>query len=357
MLLFTPGPVSVSKEVLNAQTQEMITHRGKDYQVLYKAILDKLKPMLNAQQVHIMTGSGTLGIEANVQNALPKDAKVLCLSNGAFGDRLLEHCQLYYETMHHRLNDAQGWSLERAKPHIDQAAQSGAKLLCIVHHETSPGILNNITEICQYAKQKGMLTLVDGTSAFPAYSIDHQKDGVDFYSWGSQKALACPPGLVIVSHSKDAIEAIQNSPIRSNYMNLKEFIKKQEKFENPNTPAVSILFSVQKALEIMEQNGGLNAYIAHHKNLSSLAKDEIQKMGFKLVVEPQFQSDTVVCFFTEKNKELNSLLQSKYSIKLGGGHADWKANSLRFCVMGDLDEQKVRQGLDALKKAKEQLNI
>ncbi|MEM4236069.1 MAG: hypothetical protein QXV44_03405, partial [Candidatus Anstonellaceae archaeon] len=62
-------------------------------------------------------------------------------------------------------------------------------------------------------------------------------------------------------------------------------------------------------------------------------------------------------FYTKKNKELNSLLQSKYGVKLGGGHADWKENSLRFCVMGDIDFEKINYALDSLKKAKEELNI
>ncbi|MFH1094683.1 MAG: aminotransferase class V-fold PLP-dependent enzyme, partial [Candidatus Micrarchaeota archaeon] len=204
MMLFTPGPVAVNPKIAQAQAGEMITHRGKQYQALYKPIIEELKAMLGAAEVHIMTGSGTLGIEANVQNALPAGGKALVLSNGAFGDKLKEHCQLYYETRFERLKDAQGWDLERATPYIDKAAEEGARLFCMVHHETSPGILNRIREICLYAKSRGMLTLLDGTSAWPAYPLDHEADGVDFYSWASQKAMGCPPGLAVVSHSPAA---------------------------------------------------------------------------------------------------------------------------------------------------------
>ena len=223
MLLFTPGPVSIKQEVLQAQVQEMITHRGSQYQAIYKPLIEKIISLSNAKEAHIITGSGTAAIEANMQNALAKDGKALVLSNGAFGDNLASHAKLYYQTIFIRQNDAKGWNLERAKPHIDAAVADGAKLLCMVHHETSPGILNRISEICTYAKSKGMLTLVDGTSAFPAYSINHQNDGVDFYSWASQKAAACPPGISVVSHSQDALSAIDSSPIRSNYFNLKAF--------------------------------------------------------------------------------------------------------------------------------------
>lgn len=356
MLLFTPGPVAVRKEILEAQTKEMITHRGSQYQAVYKPIITQLKTLLNAEEVHIMTGSGTLGIEANVQNALPKDGKALVISNGAFGDVLKGHCQIYYETEFARLNDAKGWNLERAKPHIDAAAQKGVKLFCMVHHETSPGILNKIGEICNYAKEKGMLTLVDGTSAFPAYPLNHAVDGVDFYSWASQKAIGCPPGIVIVSHSKDAIAAIEASPKRSNYMNLKAFRKEALKFENPNTPAISTIYALQKALEMLGKEGH-PAFIQRHKEMTDYVKKEIVRMGFKLVVEEEYQSNTVTAFFTSKNSELNKLLQSKYGVKFGGGHADWKENSLRFCVMGDVDMEKARIGITALENAKKELGV
>ncbi|MFA5108740.1 MAG: aminotransferase class V-fold PLP-dependent enzyme [Candidatus Micrarchaeia archaeon] len=357
MLLFTPGPVSVKKEVLAAQAQEMITHRGSQFQSIYKPLLQKIISLSNAAQAHVITGSGTAAIDANMQSALPKEGKALVISNGAFGDKLGEHAKLYYpSSIFIRQNDAKGWTLERAKPHIDKAAADGAKLFCMVHHETSPGILNKMSEICNYAKSKGMLTLVDGTSAFPAYTLNHQKDGVDFYSWASQKAAACPPGVSVVSHSEDAISAIESNPVRSIYLNLKAFRKNAAKFETPNTTAVSLVWALSKSFEIIDAEG-INNFISRHEKFAKIARDEIQKMGFKLVVEPGFESSTVVAFYTQKNADLNKLLQSKYGVKLGGGHADWKDNSLRFCTMGDLDEAKIRQGLDALKKAKAELGI
>ncbi|MEM4209594.1 MAG: aminotransferase class V-fold PLP-dependent enzyme, partial [Candidatus Anstonellaceae archaeon] len=329
MLLFTPGPVAVPKEVALAQTKEMITHRGKEFQELYTRLTQKIKKMVDATGVHIITGSGTAAVEANVQNALEDGGVALVLSNGAFGDKLYSHCKLYYKTIYHRFYNAAGIDLKVAKPHIDNAIEQGAKLFCMVHHETSPGILNKISEVCQYAKEKGMLTLLDGTSAFPAYLFSHIKDKVDFYSWASQKAAGCPPGVAVISLSQDAIDAIQKSPIRSNYLNLKEYIKKQnENFETPTTPAISLFWALEKSLELIEKEG-LENFSLRHKRYAQHVREKIKQMGFELVVSEEFSSNTVVAFYTKKNKELNSLLQSKYGVKLGGGHADWKENSLR----------------------------
>ncbi|MDE1798146.1 MAG: alanine--glyoxylate aminotransferase family protein, partial [Candidatus Micrarchaeota archaeon] len=226
-MLLTPGPVAVLPQVSQAQTWSMINHRGKAFQSIYGPIRQNLAKMMNCQEAHVMTGSGTLAIEANVQAAMADGGKALVLSNGAFGDKLKEHCQLYYcaekkgangqggETRYVRLKDAQGWNLERAREHIDKAAADGFKLLAMVHHETSPGILNKIEEICKYAKSKSMITIVDGTSAWPAYPFDQKKMGVDFYSFASQKALGMPSGIAVVGLSEDGAKAVDAAPKRT----------------------------------------------------------------------------------------------------------------------------------------------
>ncbi len=356
MMLFTPGPVAVFPKVSTAQTQEMMTHRGKPFQAIYQPIIVDLKSMLKAAEVHIMTGSGSLGVEANVQNALPLGGKALVLSNGAFGDKLKEHCALYYETRFERLKDAKGWNLERAKPHIDKAAAAGVKLFAMVHHETSPGILNKTSEICKYAKGKGMLTLLDGTSAWPAYPVDHVADHIDFYSFASQKSLGCPPGLTVVSHSPDAVKAIELAPVRSNFMNFKTYRKFAPKSETAFTPAVSIIYSLRIALDMLKKEGQ-SAFIARQSEMAEHVRSRLMKMGFSLVTEEGFESSTVTAFFCSKNKEINQFLQSDHGVKLGGGHADWAETTLRFCNMGDLDMVKIDAGLDALQAVKSKLGV
>src|SRR5205085_4861945 len=134
-----------------------------------------------------------------------------------------------------------------AQAHIDQAASEGFRLLAMVHHETSPGIYNKMEEICPYAKQKGMLTLVDGTSAWPAYPYDQKEMGVDFYSFASQKALGMPSGIAVVGLSEDGINAVEAAPRRTNFMCFKEYRKMGEKNENPTTPAVTLLYALEVA--------------------------------------------------------------------------------------------------------------
>ncbi len=357
LMLFTPGPVAVLPQVNEAQTWAMINHRGKAFQSIYGPIREDLKRLMNCAEAHVMTGSGTLGVEANVQNALPDGGKVLVLSNGAFGDKLHEHAKLYYPgSLFVRLKDAQGWNLARAKEHIDKAASEGVGLLAIVHHETSPGILNDIAAICPYAKSKGMLTLVDGTSAWPAYPYDQTAMGVDFYSFASQKALGMPPGIAVVGLSADGAKAVEAAPRRTNFMNLKEYRKMAAKNENPTTPAVSLLYSLEAALELVQKEG-MAKFISRHQQMAAHIRARLTQMGFKLVCEPGFESNTVTAFFVQKNSDVSRALESKYKVKLGGGHADWKETSLRFCNMGDVNMEKVEKGLKALEAVKKEMGV
>lgn len=357
-LLLTPGPVKLTEDIRIAQSRDMITHRGKDFQDLYGPLVTDLKAMHNCAEVHIMTGSGTLGIEANVCNALPAGGKALCLSNGAFGDKLNEHCQLHYPgSKFVRLNDAKGWNLERAKPHIDEAAAAGCGLFAMVHHETSPGILNRVKEICTYAKGKDMLTLLDGTSAWPAHEFDQKEYSVDFYSWGSQKAIGAPPGLVVVSHSEDAAKAIMASPVRCNFLDLKTYRKNAEKKETPTTPAISVMYALRVAVDRVKKEGGPSAVAKRHGEIAAMARQKIKAMGFGLVTEEGYESNAITAFFTQKNKELSKKLVDEYSVKLGGGHADWKDNSLRFCNIGNVTKAEANLALCALEAAKKELAL
>ncbi|MFH1095672.1 MAG: hypothetical protein V1728_05640, partial [Candidatus Micrarchaeota archaeon] len=162
--------------------------------------------------------------------------------------------------------------------------------------------------------------------------------------------------LAVVSHSPAATRAIESSPVRSNFMNLKVYRKSAAKFENPTTPAVSIIYSLRVALDMLKKEGQ-PAFVERHEKMAAHVRARLQQMGFKLVTEPGFESSTVTAFFCQKNKEVNAKLQSDYSVKLGGGHADWADTTLRFCNMGDVDMERIGKGLDALERVKKELDV
>jgi len=156
-ILLSPGPVYVPEEILLEQAQPMITHRSPAFTRLYGEICEKLKFYLNSEEAYVITGSGTLANETNVLNCCLPDEKMLCLSNGEFGDRLAEIGEVYTNVEKHSLPAGKGWNIGNAKELIDN---SDAHVFGMVYNETGYGVANHAKEIFQYAKSKGMFTIM-----------------------------------------------------------------------------------------------------------------------------------------------------------------------------------------------------
>src|SRR3989338_4725380 len=199
MHLLTPGPVALVDSIREAHAQEMIYHRGPEIKALISDIVPRLRKDFNSDHVFLITGSGTAGIEMGFACLTKPGDKALVLANGTFGDKLVSCAKIYTSVTSATVPLGKGWSLERAKEHIDAAAAAGATVFAMVYNETSTGVLNNAGAICRYAKGKGMITIVDAVSAWGAAPLDIKAMGIDFTATGSQKAMGAAPGIAIAA--------------------------------------------------------------------------------------------------------------------------------------------------------------
>lgn len=351
-VLLAPGPVPVLKEISEAQCKDMITHRSGDFTKLYGDIVTRLKAYFGAEEAYVITGSGALGLETLVLNLCEKTDKVLCLPNGEFGDHQATTVKVYADAIVQRLEDGKGWSLERAKPHIDS---SGAKVLAMVYNETSMGVKNDVREICKYAKSKGMLTIVDGISAWPGSEFNMKEYHVDAFVTGSQKGIAAPPGMALVGLSKEAVAVFsKRSYIPSYYCDLRRHKKRYEQDQQtPNTPGVTLFWALQKAFDVLDKKGGLPAAVKRHREASEHVRKRLLKMGFQLTSEKGFESMTVtgfVCKDAEQAKTIKSRLGSEFGYKIVGARGKYKDNGLRIAHMGNFEMKDLDGCLDAIEK-------
>ena len=348
--LLTPGPVPLTGEISLAQTQEMITHRSKEMSELYSNLVERLKKYYNCQEAYVITGSGALGLEALVMNLCEKTDRVLCLPNGDFGEKLAQTVAIHADAIIHKAEDGKGWNLERAKPHIDS---SNAKALAMVYNETSYGIRNDIKEICRYAKSKGMLTIIDGISAWPGTRMDMQEFYVDGFAAGSQKSIGAPPGMVMVGLSKDAVQRFTSrESIPSYYCDFRRHKKRYEKdCQMPNTPAVSLFRALRVAFDTMDKAGGPSGWVAKHEEAAAYVRKRLGEMGFRIIAEPGFESSTVtgfVCRDGEEAKRIKSTLLEKYGMQIVGSRGVFKETGLRIAHMGNFQMKVLGLALDAI---------
>lgn len=353
-ILLAPGPVYVPEELMLEQVKEMITHRGTEFSKDYEYIVEWLKKGLNAYEAYCITGSGGLCIETLFANLSKPGDKSLVLANGQFGENLYKTAVVYTEAKRVDLKAGTGWNLERAKEHIDA---SDAKILAMVYNETGYGIRNHAKEIIQYAKKKGMTTIMDCVSAWPALPLDMKEFGLDGFATGCQKATGVPPGAGYVGISKDASDYVAKlEKPRGYYMDLKRHRKMyEEKKETPNTPAVSIFWAIKKSMQMIEAQGGIKPWEKKHDEISAYVRSRLIEMGFELLPEKGYESPTVTAFKFEKAKELKKLLKTKYAISMVGCKGEFENNGLRLAHMGHFNRGNIEIALDLLAKAKKEI--
>ena len=351
-ILLSPGPVPVLEEIAKAQTKEMITHRSEEFSALYRDLVTRLRGYFNADEAYVITGSGALGLEAIILNLCEKKDRVLCLPNGEFGDKQVETVKIYADAVSHRAEDGKGWTLERAREKIDS---SNASVLAMVYNETSMGVRNPIGEICKYAKSKGMLTIIDGISAWPGTELDMKSLHIDAFVTGSQKGIAAPPGMAMIGLSRDAVSRFTSrDSIPSYYCDLRRHKKRYEKDQQtPNTPAVSLFWALQKAFDVLDRRGGLPACVKRHADAAAYTRKRLTAMGFPLIAEKGFESNTVtgfVCRDGEQAKAIKSRLAKEYGIKIVGSRGTFKDTGLRIAHMGNFEMANLEKCLDAIEE-------
>ncbi|MEW6036386.1 MAG: aminotransferase class V-fold PLP-dependent enzyme [Candidatus Micrarchaeota archaeon] len=351
-ILLAPGPVPVLKEILDAQCKEMITHRSGEFTKLYGDLVTRLKGYYSAEEAYVLTGSGALGLETLVLNLLEKDDSVLCLPNGEFGDNQAKTVEVYAKPVIQRMEDGKGWNLERAKEHIDN---SKARALAMVYNETSMGVRNQIKEICAYAKSKGMLTIIDGISAWPGTEFDMKKYNVDAFVTGSQKGIAAPPGMALIGLGREAVEVYtKRKSIPSYYCDLRRHRKRYEQDQQtPNTPAITLFWALEKAFDVLDAGGGLPGAVKRHSEAAEHVRSRLQKMGFPLIAEKGFESSTVtgfVCKDAEQAKTIKARLATEHQIKIVGSRGRFKDTGLRIAHMGNFRMESLDLCLDAIGK-------
>ena len=350
MHLLTPGPVALADPIREAQAQDMIYHRGPEIKALISDIVPRLKKDFNSDHVFLITGSGTAGIEMGFACLTKPGEKALVLANGTFGDKLAACSKVYCSTTSATLPLGKGWSLERARGHIDKAAADGATVFAMVYNETSTGVLNDAPGICKYAKEKGMITIVDAVSAWGAAPLDIRQMGIDFTATGSQKAMGAAPGIAIAAFTEEMMKRAEGIPARTFYLDMKKYKKDMANSQTPTTPAVSVLYSVKAALDYIDSKGGMEAHRAMHQKAAEKSRAFVKSIGYEVFSEDGFHSPTITGFILENADAIRKELREKYSLVTARDFGELQGKFFRICHIGNFDDAQLDYAFDCIKK-------
>lgn len=280
ILLMMPGPVPVAPRVLRAMSKPMINHRSAEFAEIYTDCREILSNVFQTDNdIFLLSGSGTAGMEAAVGSLVGNGDKVIAIENGKFGERFKDIAALYADVVPAVFE----WGLPIDLEVIKEKLEEGAKAITLVHNETSTGILNPAAEIGKLARKHDALFIMDGVTSIGGDNVRVDEWGVDIAVVGSQKCLAAPPGLSIVSVSEKALEAMKGITKRPYYNDLLAYKKSGDKPrpETPYTPAIPLFYALQEALHIVKEEG-MDARIKRHRILSEAVRAAIAELNIEM---------------------------------------------------------------------------
>ena len=254
--LFTPGPTKVPGAVLSAVGKQVLHHRSPEFSEKVRHVQDELGRLLQTHNDTLLfTCSGTGMMEAAVANLLSRGDKAICVNNGVFGERWADICRAFgVEVIDVAVEWGKSISPEELKTVAD--AHPDAKAVFVIHSETSTGALHDIEAIAKALKDHEAAIVVDATSSVGVHEIRMDEWGIDVVVAGTQKALMTPPGLSFVALNGKAWGLVSNSDLPTYYFDFTTTWKRlQRKGQTPFTTAVSLVYGLEVALAMMEQEG------------------------------------------------------------------------------------------------------
>jgi aspartate aminotransferase-like enzyme len=225
-------------------------------------------------------------------------------------------------------------------------------VVTLVHNETSCGLMNPLEELMGVIRNyPDVITVIDTVSSFSVLPIPKDDLGIDVMLTGSQKALALPPGLSLISVSQRALDRASTMEGRGYYFDFHEFLRNHEKGMTPSTPVIPLIYALRSKLEDIFKEGLDNRYNRHNR-LNQMVHQWVLKHGLELFpVEERFASKSLTCVKNTRDLDiplLNRHLKERFHCVIDGGYGKIKGKTFRISNMGDETEETIGGLLDNL---------
>jgi len=359
--LLTPGPLTTS-----LTTKEAMLHdwgsRDQKFIDLNHSIRESLISLIdgkNEYQCVPMQGSGTFAVESMISSLVPRDAKILILINGAYGERMRKMCSylnrnyiVYTVAEHEPHNLAQ----------IEKIIDSNKDLthVFVVYCETTSGILNPIKSIADLVERKKLSLFIDAMSAFGALPISTKKIKFEAVAASSNKCLEGVPGVGFILVKNNVIK---NAKDNCHSLSLDLYDQWQAMEKNKQwrfTPPTHVLAAFHQAIKEHEKEGGAEGRLKRYSNNCKIICKEMKDLGFKQLLSDDLQAPIIITFMQPKNvnfnfeKFYNALSKKNFLIYPGKLTV---ADTFRIGCIGNLDENDMYNAIKSIKEVLTELQI
>ena len=340
--LMIPGPVSVNDDVLEALARPVRAHYGDGWTQLYKHAVDGMREVFRTDgEVFLLFGSGMAGVEMCIASVLAPGDEVVVGANGTFGERMADVARANGLQVHLvEADPAEPVTAAMMRDSLDM--HSGARAVCVVHHETSVGVLNEVEAIASTAREHGVLTIVDGISAVGGVPFEMDAWGVDMCVTVANKCIGGPIGVAPVAVGRRALEALDDGRTKAAgwYLNLATWKRYADEWAGWHPHPTTVPTNVIEAFDVA-LSGLLEEGVEHRWRRLARARDRVreglEEMGFLMLSPLATSSPVTTAAYGLPGMDVPdymSWLLREHHIRIGGGLGPLSGKIFRVGHMG-----------------------
>lgn len=351
--LLTPGPLTTTDTVKKTMLFDHCTW-DDDYKKITLEIREKLLKLAHVSEPEytavLMQGSGTFGVESVLTSVVGDEEKLLILANGAYGFRMADIAE--HAGIAHEVYEVDYDEIPEANV-VTKILEEDSEIthVAMVHSETTSGILNDIASISKVVKAAGKTMIVDAMSSFGGVDIEVGKLGIDFIISSANKCIQGVPGFSFIICKMDALLASVGKA-RSLSLDLYDQWKTMQadgkwRFTSPT----HVVLAFAKALEELEEEGGIKARAKRYANNNKLLTKRLENLGFSTYVGSKNQGPIITTFFYPENK--NYTFEEMYQYIKERGYAIYPgkvtdAETFRIGNIGEIYEEDIEKVCDII---------
>ena len=297
MVLLNPGPVIISRKVRKSLMQPDICHREKEFFDILRRVREKIVKVCGGDERHssvVFTGSGTAALEAVTALLSNVKGRILVINNGTYGERIKKIALTYGAKVREIEFDLDRPISVEAVEKVLKTDKS-IKVVAVVHHETTTGMLNPLHEVGKLAKRYGKILFVDAISSVGAEKLSMVNDNIDFCVGDPNKCIQSVPGVSFVCLKKKTLEKFRGKPRKTFYLDLVTLYDFQERDDTPFTPAVHAFFALDEALDELLKEG-VGRRRARYSTRAEELRRGLTSMGFESYAPLEHYSSTLASF-------------------------------------------------------------
>jgi len=359
-LLLIPGPSPVHRRILDVLAAQTVAHTAPEMQVELRGACENLKKIVDCREgeAFIVAGAGTLSMEMALLNTAAAGDRVLILSQGYFGARMVQICQAFGLT--HEVMEAEWGSAILPEDLERRMSRSRFDVVVATHVDTATGAAAPVEAYAGIVKAHGALYIVDGVCATGGIPERMDDWPIDVVLSAAQKCFGVPPGLAVCVFAPAAMAKRRSmTSIPAYYTDILRWLPiMKDPAKYFSTPCVNEVRAFYEGTRIILEEG-MDARFERHERFAAAIRAGLSALGFGFFTKPEFQASTLSVVVYPQGVEDAAFRPKLYEngVVVAGGLAQTAGRVFRMGHMGNLTDQQVLFALEAIEKTLDALGF